>query len=118
MLEIVSQIEDEIFHLGYLAALNSNNSDAAVLTYPSFAIRQLEIPVHGNDIVSAEGKDVADTDILNIELDSWELIKELPKPALDSTLSTERAACMDLPRIDENPVIPPSRHKPVEVMPV
>jgi hypothetical protein len=115
-LEIVSQVKHEIFHLGYLAPLDSNHGHATVLTYPSFAVRQLKIPVHGNDIVSAEGKDVADTDILNIELDFRELVKELSKPALDSTLSAEGAACTYLPRVDENPFFPPSRHKPGEVM--
>jgi hypothetical protein len=116
--EIVTQVKNEIFHLGYLAALDGNNSHATVFTYPSFAVRQMDIPVHGNDIVSGERKDVADTDMPNVELDFRELVEEVSKPALDSTLPSECAACMDLPGVDEDPVIPPSRHKPGKVMPV
>ena len=63
-----------------LPPLDSTYSHAAALTYPPFAVRQLNIPVHRDDIVTPEGKDVTDTDILNIELDFRELVKELSKP--------------------------------------
>jgi hypothetical protein len=99
-------------------AFDAYYSHAAVLARPSVPVRELDIPVHSNDIGSAKGKDVPDTDILNIELDSRELVEKIPKPAFDSTFSVEGAACRYFTRVDKHPIIPPSQHELGQVVSV
>jgi hypothetical protein len=114
--EILPKIKYEILHLDYFALLNAQHGHAAVLACPSLPIRKFNIPVDGDDVCSGQGKDVLDADVLNIELNSGELFKEIPKPAFDSALSPERATCVNFTRVDEDAVIPPSRHELGQVM--
>ena len=88
-LEVLTQVKDEIFYHDYLATVDTDDRHAAVLTYPSISVRQLNIPVHSNDIVPSNGKDVPHPDILDIKLEPRELFKEIPKPTFDGTLSPE-----------------------------
>jgi hypothetical protein len=74
--------------------------------------------VHSDDVGPGEGKDVPDADSLNLELDSWELVKEIPEPVFDRISSLESAACRYLTRVDKHPIIPPPRHELGQVMAV
>jgi len=116
--EIFSEVKDKILYVDNSAAFDAYYRYATVLTCSSVSVRELDIPVHSNDIGSAKGKDVPDTDVLNIELDSRELAKEIPKPAFDSTLSLEGAACRNFTGVDQHPIIPPSRHELGQVVSV
>jgi hypothetical protein len=117
-LEILSQVKDKILYVDNSAAFDAYYSHATVLTCPSISVRELDIPVHSNDIGSAKGKDVPDTDVLNIKLDSRELVEKIPKPTFDSALSLEGATCRNFTGVDKNPIIPPSRHELGQVMSV
>jgi hypothetical protein len=67
--------------------------------------------MYRNDIVSGKGKDVLDADVLNIELNSRELVEKIPEPAFDSTLSLKSAAGRYFTGVDKHPIIPPGRHE-------
>ena len=105
--EVVGQVKDEILHQEYLPTLDVDYGHPAVLTHPSVTIGELDIPVHSDDIGATESKDVPNTDILDVKLDPWELVKELTKPTFDSSFSPESTARWYFTRVDELPVIPP-----------
>jgi len=117
-LEILTQVKNKILHHDHLTAADTDDCHTTILTYPPASVRELNIPMYSNYIGSSNGKDVPDADILDIECDSWELVKEIPKPAFDSTLSPKSAACSYITRINKNPVIPPGGHELRQVMSV
>jgi len=67
-------------------------------------------------ICPGHGKNVLDTDVLDVELNSRELLEEIPEPAFNSTLSPERAACVNFTRVDKDAIIPPNWHGLGQVM--
>jgi hypothetical protein len=116
--EILTQVEDEVLYQEDFAAFGGYYGDAAVLTLPAIAVGEMNVPMYGNDVVSGEGEDVADADVLDIELDFGELFEEVPEPAFDGALSLESAAFRYFTRVDEDAVIPPGRHEFGQVVPV
>jgi hypothetical protein len=117
-LEIRTQVKDEIFHQKYLAAFYADYTYATILTYSSISVRELDIPVHSNDVGPGQSKDVPDTDVLHIESDLGELVKKSAEPAFDSTLSLESAACGYFTGVNKDPIIPPRRHELGQIMSV
>ena len=65
---MLALVEDEILQFDYSPALDGEYTYAAVLALPTVLVRNLNVPMAGNDIVSGEGEDVPDTDVLDIEL--------------------------------------------------
>lgn len=116
--EILTKIKHEVLYEEYLAASDTHHRYAAVLAYPAFSVREFDIPVHRDDVGSGKIKNVPDTNVLNIESDSRELLEKTLEPIFDSALSLESAAFRYVPRVDEHPVIPPGRHELWQVMTV
>jgi hypothetical protein len=85
-----------------------NTDTPLILTNPSDSIGEMNIPMHGNYIRSGKGKDIADTDVLDIELNFRELLKKVPESGFHSTLSLKSSAFRYFTREDDHSVISPS----------
>jgi hypothetical protein len=64
--------------------------------------------MYSNNISSGKGKDIPDTDGLNIELNFRKLIEKILEPAFNSTLSLESTACRYFTRVEKHPIVSPS----------
>lgn len=98
-LEILSQVKNEILHLYYLARLQTNNTNPAVLTNTTSAICKVDIPVNCDDVGTTYGENVINTNLLDIELDFRILFKKLSTPFFNSRLAIERATAPHFSRI-------------------
>jgi hypothetical protein len=110
-LKILAEVKNEILYEGHFPTFDGDHSYAAVFTYSPLSVCEMDVPMNSNDIGSGECKDVPHADVLNIKMDSRELLEELPEPTFDGTLSPKSAARGYLSRVDKHPVIPPRRHE-------
>jgi hypothetical protein len=72
---------------------------------------KVDDPMHCNNIVPGDGKNVFHANILNDGMYLGELLKKFVKLALDSNLSLESTSCPYFYQINEYTVIPLCSHK-------
>jgi hypothetical protein len=105
--EILPKVKDEILCLDHLAPLNAQHGHAAVQAGSSLPVREFNVPMYGDCICPGQGENILDTDVLDIELNSRELLEEIPEPAFNGALSPERPACVNFTRVNKDAIIPP-----------
>jgi hypothetical protein len=110
-LEVCTQVKNVISCLSYFAIFNANYGYTTVLTISSLTVCKVDDPMHSNNIVPGNGKNVFHVNILNVEMYFGELFKKFTKLAFDSTLSLESTSRPYFYRINECTVIPPCKYE-------
>ena len=115
-LEVLAQVKYEIFYTRYLATDNIYYRYTTVLSLPSIPVRKLYIPMYTKHVGTSESKDVLNTDVLYIEMDSWKLVEEIAKPVFNGALAFKRTAFSNVTGINKHAIIPPCRTGKAEVV--
>ena len=109
--KILTKIENKILNLKYFATFDTYNRNATVLTFPSFSICELDIPMYRNYIGAGKGEDVPNTDILNIKLNLGELFEKFTEPTFNLFFPLKSTTFRYITWINEYPIITPIRHE-------